>query len=1557
MLLQKSLLNDIMKILVKPKFWFFSTFVPKQRQTAHMCGAKCKKTNIYWTTCLNRAYALFAICFDGCRIWLFSFSKAKNFQKGCMKLKAKRILSLVLSAAMLLSLFCILPSVTASAEGETMLYGDTHGVLTNYSISSNEKTQDGTHQKIGGISETVNEQMQTYASMVANGFTDTKFPSYVTFRVKAAAAGTYTIKARAQLGGNVGAGYFMVLDVNDKRFYKQEVSTSGYSDVAFEAVLDEGINIIRVFTRLGETMELVKTGAWVNFDGIIIPSTLTGVEKGTAATFNAQQAQYYKYNTSGSVNLGDAGEHLSTLCDRQFTYDTMKIGNVYQVPYLSYTVVAEESGYYDMGFSMNTAGNGEGYMVAFVDAQKYKIYYKNVEGWSTKNVSLYIPAGTHNITFTNVWEYTGGGKQGAHGYTDWCDFGQLFVRSGNLKLAAEGIDPKTIGDPTRLEAETMGDTFKFGEPTQANNTGSGGAVAGNIGFDYSKGQTLESLGTYFDKSNMAYVTFVVKAPADGTYTITPGYNLSTGSTSHKLAVLVNKDDVYAVPFSKMGTSYFNATSVDVKLTKGTNIIRLIPFTLDNNLASGVWMNVDYLDIDPLLTGLKADDYEIFEAEDALAENIVRFGNPNDSATIDDRTVVYVSGADISSLTNSNVTTANFNSGYLALMPYVAITVTAPEDGWYDITGSINSPDFKADPYFAPMVIDGKSYIYGYRKSTANKAFMGDSKTADRSAADYTAYLTKGDHVLAFATSIPADSTGSYQWMDFDYFRLGGGLTKAAVQKEFSIKLANSDVESAAHLNFYQKTYNSSKDSGFENEGYYPNYTAGTPSKNGSGTFEQMGQFLDNSSTPYVAYAINAPKAGTYGIRIRFRFGCSGGDTVAAATLQSYYETTGEYPYATAVVNNGDNFKLNYSAKSNGSLQNGWWVTASIAANLNEGTNVLYLMGPTSEMRSQINGAYVDYGAVSLDSELSMANADLVTLGDAGGDGVVSIKDILRIKKYLANNGTEISFSQADFDGNNVINASDLSTMVKMIIAPETVGNLTWLQVKNRTATGYTVTRSNPDSNTWLVSDSASVKRSRTSGKINIDVSTGTTYQTVDGFGASLTDSTAQNMALLTKDQLNEVINDLFSTTQGDALGLTFLRQPVGASDFASPLYTYDDMAQGQTDTSLNNFSIAHDTNPVVSSNKLEAYGNVENGYSMVQMLQMAKAASGNNITFFATPWTAPLWMKTYYRWNTIDDNGDVLSNTLNTNYYGTYANYLVKFLKAYADNGIDFSYMSPQNEPSARHGITSMYMSATHMSNFVRNSLSGAVNSYNSTYGKSVKLVGFDFNTHHGYTQFITDTMMNYYTGGVAFHAYSNAYYDELVTVYNKYGKKVFITEAAGNTSLNSYKGDGTYSTTYFNYPRNFFCNTNRTTAALLNRANVFSYWNIMLDEQIGPTDKSGQEGNTWGIGLMGYNRLSGEYYKTEDYYALAHYSKFIRKGAVIVGSTSTTSEEDYSGFNNVVARNTDGSYAMVLNNDTGFEKSVSINTGLGYYIEYTVPARSTVSLTWTASGLAAYAS
>ncbi len=1495
-----------------------------------------------------------------------------------MKLKAKRILSLVLSAVMLLTLFCIVPSMSASADTETLLYASTYGTLINYSISDTETTQDGLAQKVGGISTSTNEQMQTYASMAANGFTDTKLPSYVTYRVKATQAGTYTLKMKIQPGGSIGTGYFVAMGVNDKNFYKsEEITTTGYMDVAFDVELEEGINLVRCFTRLGETQSLVGSGAWVNFDSLVIPSSLTGMLKGTQTKFAAQDAQNMRYDASGDTNVGNAGGHLSDLVAAAFTHETIKIGEIYKVPYLSYTVTVAESGYYDMAFTMNTSGNGAGYINAFVDGVKYKLYYKNVESWSGKNVSLYIPAGTHNITFTNVWGYDGGGAQNDEGYTNWCDFGELLIRNGDVVLAETAVEPWTIDDPTRAETDTDGTTFKFSDPKQSNSTASGKVISGNVGFDNNKGIYSTEANTIVDKSNVASVTFAVSAPADGTYTVKPGFYWN-GSEGKTVTLQVNDNDAYVVPFSNMGTTNYNATSVDVVLSKGTNIIRIIPFTRDSNTESGAWINVDYLDIDSRLTKVSTAMTKI-EAEDLPDENKSNFSTKSGTVTYKSIDYGVVGGANNSTIATSGVVACDFSFPALSVVPFVSLTVDAPADGWYDISASVATGATWIDEtnYYIVMVKDGVPEARSFRPSTSSAKFIPSeendaNRTSDRGAIDLTTYLSEGTHTIAVTSPVAYDLDSvvenSYTWIDYEGFFVGQGITLAATQEVLEFNNTMYDTASAGFHNYYQRVYNSSKDSGFEALGFFPNFHTGGSMNNNTGNFDTLADALVNDSTPYIAYVIEAAEDGTYPINIRYKLGCTSTTTDDEAgrdaELSKYVETVGSYPFVPAIVDNGVEqkaFKMTYRAlDSSGSFRSGWWQTATVNAPLKAGLNVIYLTGPSKEIRDIVNGVYVDFGAISIPSGLTLAEADLTMQGDANGDKEVNAADVLRLKKRIASSSTKIDKS-ADFNGNGSYDANDLVTMTKLVVNPAAVSEYSWLKASYRNSTGYTVTRSNPDNNVWMVKDSATVKTSRTSGKTNIDVSTTVITSSFSGFGASLTDTAAQNMALLTTEQLDEVMTDLF-TASDDNLGLSWLRQPIGASDFANPLYTYDDVSQGETDTDLSEFSISHDTTAINSTNKLEAYNNTNNGHSMISLLKMAKEKGGSNLSFMATAWTAPLWMKTRWTWHTTPSSG--VTSSLNTSYYSTYANYFYKYLQAYKDQGIDITYLGPQNEPSGQHGITSMYFSSTMMRNFVVNNLYSKITSFNSTYSKNVQLIGYDFNMNNGASSFLNSEMRGYY-GAAAFHAYGVtaespldlSTFETYAEYFHNSGKKAFITEAAGNTSWWSFKdGYNTNMITYWNQPKNYFCNVNRTVAALRQKADGFFYWNIMLDDERGPVDTAGG-GNSWGTGLMGFNRKSNEYYYTDDYYALAHFSKYIRKGASILSSTNTSSATDLAGLNNVVAKNTDGTYVMVINNDNNYVEEVSINTGLGYYIEYAVPGRSSVTLTWTANQLSSYVS
>ena len=116
------------------------------------------------------------------------------------------------------------------------------------------------------------------------------------------------------------------------------------------------------------------------------------------------------------------------------------------------------------------------------------------------------------------------------------------------------------------------------------------------------------------------------------------------------------------------------------------------------------------------------------------------------------------------------------------------------------------------------------------------------------------------------------------------------------------------------------------------------------------------------------------------------------------------------------------------------------------------------------------------------------------------------------------------------------------------------------------------------------------------------------YQQIDGFGASLTDSSAWLLwNKLSGAQRKEMLEMLFSPSKG--MGLSVLRQPMGASDFALEDYSYDDVSRGESDPELKKFSIDHD----------RAY--------IIPILREALALNPN-LKIIATPWSAPGWMKT-----------------------------------------------------------------------------------------------------------------------------------------------------------------------------------------------------------------------------------------------------------------------------------------------------------------------------------------
>ena len=179
-----------------------------------------------------------------------------------------------------------------------------------------------------------------------------------------------------------------------------------------------------------------------------------------------------------------------------------------------------------------------------------------------------------------------------------------------------------------------------------------------------------------------------------------------------------------------------------------------------------------------------------------------------------------------------------------------------------------------------------------------------------------------------------------------------------------------------------------------------------------------------------------------------------------------------------------------------------------------------------------------------------------------------------------------------------------------------------------------------------------------SQNLTISVDPSRSYQTMDGFGASITDSSAHVLYRLDRRNRDATMRRLFSPSDGD--GLSFLRQPMGASDFvAGDFYTYDDLPAGKTDYDMRHFSIAHDR---------------------AQILPLLRQALELNprLKVIGSPWSPPAWMKT---------NGSLIGGRLidDPRIYTAYARYFVEFVKAYEHAGVPVYAITVQNEPQNRN--------------------------------------------------------------------------------------------------------------------------------------------------------------------------------------------------------------------------------------------------------------------------------
>ena len=373
------------------------------------------------------------------------------------------------------------------------------------------------------------------------------------------------------------------------------------------------------------------------------------------------------------------------------------------------------------------------------------------------------------------------------------------------------------------------------------------------------------------------------------------------------------------------------------------------------------------------------------------------------------------------------------------------------------------------------------------------------------------------------------------------------------------------------------------------------------------------------------------------------------------------------------------------------------------------------------------------------------------------------------------------------------------------------------------------------------------------------------FQTLDGFGGALTDAAAETFYKLSTEKQNEIMTAYFDPEKG--IGYNFCRTHIHSCDFSSDSYTY--IKEG--DKELTSFSVAHDKK------------------FRIPFIKQAISTSNNTLKIFASPWSPPAWMKT---------NNDVLhGGKLKPEFADSWANYYVKFIQAYDKEGIKIWGTTVQNEPAAIQTWESCEFSAEDERDFVKNHLGPIIKKS----GLDTKIMVWDHNRDIMFSRAATvlqDPNAAKFVWGVGFHWYVGDHFNNVRLVHDAFpDKNLVFTEGClypfNLDSLKLWKWGETYGKSIIN-------DLNNWTIA-------WTDWNIILDEKGGPNHVQ----NYCYAPIVADTRTSKVHYMN-SYFYMGHFSKFIKRGARRIVSTSTNDD-----LMTTAAVNPDGSQVVVVMNTT----------------------------------------
>ncbi|MFT4202564.1 MAG: glycoside hydrolase family 30 beta sandwich domain-containing protein [Chitinophagaceae bacterium] len=381
---------------------------------------------------------------------------------------------------------------------------------------------------------------------------------------------------------------------------------------------------------------------------------------------------------------------------------------------------------------------------------------------------------------------------------------------------------------------------------------------------------------------------------------------------------------------------------------------------------------------------------------------------------------------------------------------------------------------------------------------------------------------------------------------------------------------------------------------------------------------------------------------------------------------------------------------------------------------------------------------------------------------------------------------------------------------------------------------------------------------RSATTITIDPST--TYQTVDGFGYTLTGGSAEHLNNMSTSARQAFLTEVFDSSKG--IGVSYLRISVGASDLDSLPFSYDDLPSGvSTDNELQYFSIQKDQHTLIPILK--------------QILLI-----NPHIKILGSPWSPPAWMK---------DNHNTKGGKLKTDCYDVYARYFVKYIEAMKTNGINIDAITVQNEPLNPKNNPSLDMQPEEQLAFVKTALGPAFQAHNI----KTKIILYDHNADRPDYPItvLNDPNAAKYVDGSAFHLYGGKI-DAIGTVHEKFPQKnLYFTE----------QWTGAQET----FANNLSWHTeNVIIGSMRNWCKTALEWNISSNPTLTPHTPGGCDQCLGAVTIDGDSIT-----RNAGYYIVAHASKLARPGSVRIASNMV------DNLPNVAFQRPDGKIALIVMN------------------------------------------